>query len=111
MNWSAATVSSDMRWLAAASVGQARSAMQLAAADTAQDYELQRGGISNTGTVEAIAPMAGHPDQFVVVTRERTTATASSAYQGLQPAWHLTLATVVRLAPGVWVLSGWEPQT
>ena len=34
--------------------------MALAAAQTAGDYELQRGGIANSGTVEAVAPLAGH---------------------------------------------------
>ena len=61
-----------------------------------QDYELQRGGIANSGTVEAVAPLPGRRDQYVVVTRERTTATDTTAYQGLRPAWHVALATVVR---------------
>lgn len=111
INWTAATVAGDMRTLAAESVGQARAAMTLAAADTAQDYELQRGGISNSGTVEAVAPLLGHPGQFVVVTRERTSATATTAYEGLQPEWHVTVATVVQLSPGRWVLSGWQPES
>ena len=33
--------------------------MQLAAAQTANDYELRRGGIANGGSVEAVAPLAG----------------------------------------------------
>jgi hypothetical protein len=111
INWRAATVAADMRTLAAASVGQARSAMQLAAGRTAQDYELRRGGIANSGTVEAVAPLAGGHDQYVVVTREQTTATASTAYQGLRPAWHLTLATVTEVAAGQWVVSGWQPES
>ena len=45
INWDAQTVSADLRMLAGRSVGQARSAMALAAAETAGDYELQRGGI------------------------------------------------------------------
>ncbi len=111
INWRAGTVAADMRALAAASVGQARSAMQLAAATSAQDYELRRGGIANNGQVEAIAPVIGTRDQYVVVTREQTTATASTAYQGLRPAWHLTLASVVEVAAGQWVVSGWQPET
>jgi hypothetical protein len=110
INWSADNVAADMRGLAAQSVGQARSAMQLAAAQTAQDYELQRGGIANTGAVEAIAPLRGHRDQYVVVTRERTTASATTAYQGLRPAWHLTVVSVLQQAPGQWVVSGWQPE-
>jgi len=110
INWNAQTVAADLRSLAAQSVGQARSAMQLAAAQTAGDYELQRGGIANSGTVEAIAPLTGHADQYVVVTREATTATNTTAYAGLLPAWHLAIATVVRMASGGWALTGWQPE-
>jgi hypothetical protein len=110
INWSADTVSADMRALAAASIGQARSAMTLAAAETANDYELQRGGIANSGTVEAVAPLLGHRDQYVVVTRELTTATNTTEYQGLRPAWHLAIATVEQLAAGRWVISEWQPE-
>ena len=110
INWTADSVASQMRSLAAHSIGQARSAMQLAAGQTAGDYELQRGGIANSGTVEAIAPLAGHRDEYVVVTRELTTATDSTAYQGLRPAWHVALASVVKLGDGRWVLSRWQPE-
>ena len=111
INWSAGTVSADMRALAARSIGEARSAVQLAAVQTAGDYELQRGGISNSGVVEAVAPLRGHSGEYVVVTRELTTATATTAYQGLAPAWHVTVATVTELAPGEWVVSGWQPES
>jgi hypothetical protein len=111
INWTAQTVSGDMRALAAHSIGQARSAVMLAATQTAGDYELQRGGIANTGVVEAIAPLRGPGDRYVVVTREATTATATSAYQGLQPAWHVAIATVSELSPGRWVVSGWQPES
>ncbi len=111
INWTPQTVAEDMRTLAARSIGQARSAMQLAAAQTARDYELEQGGISNSGQVEAVAPLLGQRDQYVVVTRELTTATATTAYQGLQPAWHLTIATVTRTPSGQWVLSGWQPES
>jgi hypothetical protein len=111
INWNATTVAGDMRALAAGSVGQARSAMQLAAAQTAGDYELRRGGIANSGTVEAVAPLSGRPNEFVVVTREATTASNTDAYQGLQPAWHVTLATVVATGPGEWAVSGWQPES
>ncbi|MBV8219982.1 MAG: hypothetical protein JO325_16070 [Solirubrobacterales bacterium] len=111
INWNAQTVSGDMHALAARSVGQARAAMTLAATETAGDYELQRGGISNSGTVEAVAPLAGNGrDRFVVVTRESTAATNTTAYQGLQPAWHLALATVTEQRTGGWVVSGWQPE-
>lgn len=111
INWSATTVSADMRKLAAASIGQARSAMQLAAAQTAGDYELRRGGIANRGQVEAVAPLEGRAGRYVVVTREQTTSTATSDYQGLTPAWHVTIATVVEQSPGRWALSGWQPES
>ena len=110
INWNAQTVSADMRSLAARSVGQARAAMTLAAAQTAADYELHRGGISNSGTVEAVAPRAGHHLQYVVVTLESTAATNTTVYQGLKPAWHVALATVTEQRPGGWVVSGWQPE-
>jgi hypothetical protein len=98
-----------MRALEAISVGQARAEVALAASQAAQDYELSRGGVANSGVVEAIAPVLDHRDQFAVVTRERTTATNNSAYQGLPPAWHLTLATVAQVRGG-WVVSVWQPE-
>jgi hypothetical protein len=110
INWRADTVTAQMRALAAQSVGQARSEMELAAAHTAGDYELRRGGVANSGTVEAIAPLTGRRLAYVVVTLERTTATATTAYQGLRPAWHLALATVARLPDGGWAVSGWQPE-
>ncbi len=111
INWTASTVARRMLALAAASVGQARSVVALAASETAGDYELKRGGIANSGTVEAVAPLAGHSNQYVVVTRERTTATNSSAYEGLAPSWHVMLATARQVAPGVWAVSGWQPES
>jgi hypothetical protein len=111
INWRATTVSRTMRALEAISVGQARSAAALAASQTAQDYELRHGGVANSGTVEAVAPVLGHPGQYAVVTRERTSATNTAAYQGLPAAWHLTLATVARLTSGEWVVSGWQPES
>jgi hypothetical protein len=110
INWTATSVAGDMRALANVSIGQARSAMQLAAAETAGDYELQQGGIANSGTVEAVAPLPGRRNQYAVVTLEETTATASNAYQGLAPSWHLAVATVVEAVPGRWVVSGWQPE-
>ena len=110
INWNAETVAAHMRALAAQSLGQARSAMTLAAGQTADDYELRQGGIANSGTVEAVAPLAGHAHEFVVVTRESTSATNTTAYEGLRPAWHLALATVLELRTGRWVLTGWQPE-
>lgn len=110
INWTAATVTAQLQALAALSVGQARAAMTLAASETARDYELRRGGLANRGTVEAVAPVSGRPDQYVVVTRELTTATATDAYRGLAPAWHVALATVTRIGATGWALSGWQPE-
>jgi hypothetical protein len=110
VNWDAGSVSADMQGLAAASIGQARSAMELAAVQTANDYELRRGGIANHGSVEAVAPLRGQPGKYAVVTLESTSATATSAYQGLRPAWHVTVAEVTEIAHGQWVLSGWQPE-
>ncbi len=99
-----------MRSLAARSVGQARAAMTLAAAETAGDYELQQGGIANSGTVEAVAPLSGQPGEYVVITRESTTASNTTAYQGLKAAWHVALATARRMPGGGWALSYWQPE-
>jgi hypothetical protein len=110
INWTAQSVATQMAELALASVGQARSEMALAAAQTHSDSQLREGGIANSGTVEAVAPLPGLRDQYVVVTRESTSATNTTAYQGLAPAWHVSIATVVELAPGRWVISGWQPE-
>jgi hypothetical protein len=111
INWTAQTVAADMRTLAAECVGQARAGLALAAAQTANDYELRRAGISNSGSVEAVAPLPGARGRYVVVTREQTSATGTTAYQGLRPAWHLAIATVVSMARGRWLLSGWQPES
>jgi hypothetical protein len=110
VNWTAASVTGRLRVLASLSVGQARAAMTLAAAETARDYELRRSGVANHGTVEAVTALSGGPGQYVVVTREWTTAAATDAYRGLRPAWHVALATVTRLRTGGWALSGWQPE-
>ncbi len=110
INWTAQSVARQMAELALASIGQARSEMALAAAQTQSDSQLREGGIANSGTVEAVAQLPGLHDQYVVVTRESTSATNTTAYQGLAAAWHVTIATVVELAPGRWVISGWQPE-
>jgi hypothetical protein len=111
VNWTARSLTSQLTLLALASVGQARVEMSLAAAATAKDQELHAAGIVNSGTVEAVAPLLGGLRRWVVVTRERTGASASSAYADLAPAWHVTLATVARLATGRWVVSRWQPES
>jgi hypothetical protein len=110
INWNSQDVSARLLALARVSVGEARSAASAAAAETASDDELKRGQIANSGVVEAIAPVIGHRYEYAVATRERTTAGANDAYQGIAPAWHLAVATVTRLQGGLWVLSGWQPE-
>jgi hypothetical protein len=111
INWDPGDLARRLTGLAAASVGQARSEMALAAVQSRTDTTIVQGGISNRGTVEAVAPRSGHPGQYLVVTRETTLASASTAYQGLAPAWHLTVATVVPARGGGWVVSEWQPES
>lgn len=110
INWTADTVAAHLHALAQAAVGQARSAMALAAGQVGHDGSIALGGIANSGTVEAIAPVTGEDNVYAVVTRERTTATHTSAYQGLRPAWHVTLATVIKVFGHLWTISGWQPE-
>jgi hypothetical protein len=110
INWTADTVAGHLRVLSQAAVGQARSAMTLAAGQVGRDSSLRLGGIANSGTVEAIAPVTGERNVYAVVTLERTTATNTSAYEGLRPAWHVTLATVTQVDGWLWTISGWQPE-
>jgi hypothetical protein len=110
INWTASTVATHLHLLSQVAVGQARSAMTLAAGQVGHDSSIALGGIANSGTVEAIAPVTGENDVYAVVTRERTTATHTSAYQGLRPGWHVTLATVTPIDGRLWTISGWQPE-
>ncbi len=110
INWRADTVATHLRVLAAVGIGQARSAMALAAGQVARDSSLKLGGIANSGTVEAIALVTGERNVYAVVSREQTTATNTNAYQGLRPAWHVTLATVTEVDGRLWTISGWQPE-
>ena len=94
VNWTAADVAQRMTALARASVGQARSEMTLTAADVQSDPTLGEAGIANHGTVEAVARLGSRSGDYVVVTREWTTATYTTAYRGLAPAWHVILVAV-----------------
>ena len=111
INWNSHNVVADMRLLASQSIGQAHAEMELAAGQTARDYELRRGGIANSGQVEGVAPCSGPGGRWVIVTRERTTSTASNAYQGLAPAWHVIVGKAVELRPGRWAVSLWQPES
>jgi hypothetical protein len=110
VNWNYRTVALHLRVLSEVSVGQARSMLSMASAQVRRDSELRRGQVANSGVVEAIGPVRGHSQQYAVVTRERTTAANTNAYQGLAPAWHVALATVTRVR-GLWVLSAWQPES
>ena len=57
-----------------------------------------------------MAQLPGQANRYVVVTLESTSATNTTAYQGLQPAWHVAIATVTAQGPGRWALSGWQPE-
>jgi hypothetical protein len=114
INWDAQDVSGRMARLARESIGQARSEMVLAAAEARADTTIQQGGIANRGVVEAVAPLKRRSGQYVVVTREATTASVTTAYRGLAPAWHVTLATVTDVGTEGrrrWVVSGWQPES
>lgn len=114
INWSARDVTTTLLRLARQSVGQARSEMTLAAAETRVDPTLRQGEIANHGAVEAVARLSGNARRYVVVTRETTTSAAPNAYQGLAPAWHVTVATVSEIGPPGdrrWVISGWQPES
>jgi len=110
VNWTAADVVRRMTALAGSSVGQARAAMTLTAAQVRGDRTLGEAGIANHGSVEAVAPLAGRGHRYVVVTREWTTATYTTAYEGLPPAWHVTLVTVSRVTGSRWAVSAWQPE-
>jgi hypothetical protein len=61
--------------------------------------------------VEAVSLLPAARTRYVVVTRETTTATGSDAYQGLRPAWHVAIATVVKTPAGRWAVDTWQPQS
>jgi hypothetical protein len=118
INWTAATVGSRLRALARASTGQARAEMSTEAREVGHDRELHAGEIANSGTVETVAGLpprggapAGAPREYTVVTRERTSAARDAAYRGLVAEWHVSVATVTRLSDGLWVVSGWQPES
>jgi hypothetical protein len=111
VNWTAATVGSRLRALARASVGQARAEMTIEADEVGRDRELHAGEIANTGAVETVAAIAGDSEVYTVVTRERTSAARDGAYRGLPAVWHVSVATVTRRRDGLWVVSGWQPES
>jgi len=105
-NWTYRTLARDQQQLAASATGAAREGELQAAKQTARDRPLQRGHIFNVSELVSIAPRRGERGQWVVVTRERTGG--DGEYSALQPAYHVTLATV-QVVSGGWAVSSWRP--
>jgi hypothetical protein len=108
VNWTYRTLSTDQRTLAAMSVGPARLAELQAAATSRADTTIARGRISNTGQIVSVAPDLTHTGTWMVVTREQTGG--GSEYEGLQAAYHVTLAKLA-IVPGGYAVEAWLPQT
>ena len=108
VNWSYRTLSADQRRLAAMSVGPARLAERQAAAASHADTTITRGHIYNTGEIVSIAPDHTRANTWVIVTHEQTGG--SSEYDGLQAAYHVTLARLASVPQG-FVIEAWLPQS
>jgi hypothetical protein len=109
INWSYATLAADEAGLAAEAVGEARAFEEQARAQTARDTPLARGHIYNTGTVIGLARVrGGPPDEWVIDTREQTGG--DQEYAGTGAGFHVTLATVQRVAGG-WAVAVWRPES
>ena len=59
--------------------------------------------------LKKIAASQEHRGQWVIVTREQTGG--NSQYNGLQAAYHVTLAALQHLPDGRWAVSEWLPQS
>lgn len=108
VNWTYRTLTSDQRKLAAMSVGPARLAERQAAASSQADTTITRGHIYNTGQILSVAPDLTDTGMWVIVTREQTGG--SSEYEGLQAAYHVTLAKPTHAQHG-YVIESWLPQS
>jgi len=108
INWNYEALTADQRHLAAISVGAARLAEQQAAAASGSDSTIARGHISNSGQIVSIASDLTEPGTWVIVTREQTGG--DSEYEGLQAAYHVTLAELASV-PGGYAVKEWLPQT
>jgi type IV secretory pathway VirB10-like protein len=106
-NWTWRTLAADQLTLARVSVGAARLSEQQAAAADDRDSEIARAHLYNQGQLVSIARSLTNVSQWVIVTREQTAG--NSQYDGLQAAYHITLATVTHLPDG-WAISAWLPQ-
>lgn len=107
VNWTYRTLVGDQRTLAAIAVAPERLSEQQAAAHSAADTTITRGQIVNTGRLVSLSPSLTVPGQWVLVTHESTGG--NPAYDGLQAAYHVTLATLARV-PGGYAVSQWQPQ-
>jgi len=109
VNWSYTTLASDEAALAAEAVGEARAFEEQARAQTARDSLLARGHIYNTGTVIGLARVrGGPPEEWVIDTREQTGG--EQEYTGTGAGFHVSLATVQRVAGG-WAVAVWRPES
>ncbi len=107
INWSAHTVESVQRHLAAISLDQARAQALQAAASYGRDATLSQSAVANSGHVVTVAQSLVTPGHWVLVTSERTTGQGD--YAGLPPTVHVTYAQVTDTSAG-WVVSEWAPQ-
>jgi hypothetical protein len=110
VNWTYRTLTSNQRQLAAMSVGPARLTERQAAAASQADTTITRGHIYNTGQIVSVAPDLSQTGAgtWVVITREQTGG--NSEYEGLQAAYHVTLAKLA-IVPGGYAVQAWLPQT
>lgn len=112
VNWTYRTLTRDQRRLAAMSVGPSRLAERQAATASQADSTIARGHIYNTGQILSIAPDRSHTGTWIIVTRERTGSNGASSteYDGLQAAYHVTLAKLASV-PGGYAVETWLPQS
>ena len=108
VNWTAQTVTSVQRQLAAISLGQARAQALQAAASYAHDRALNASRVANHGSVISIARGHGAAAAWwVIVTQEQTTGTGD--YAGLPATDHITYAQLQHARSG-WIVNQWSPQ-
>jgi len=108
VNWTYRTLTEHQRTLAAISVGAARLSEQQAAASSQNDTTIARGHIYNHGRIVSIAPDLAATDSWVIVTREQTGG--DTQYEGLDAAYHVTIAKLASV-PGGYAVEQWLPQS
>lgn len=109
INWTAETIGTHQRRLAAMSQGTARAAALQAAASYSRDPELERGRVANTGAIVSLAPGQGpQRGDWVIVTSEHTTGQGD--YAALPATAHVTYAHLTHTPHG-WTVNQWSPQT